>query len=257
MAHTKPRKSAWQKPLISQEVSALCGSSRKLNIINNLPADKYMERFAKAAKRHGFKAQFLASGRIIYYLGKGPQKISLMSGIHGEERAGPIALLTWLETARKGKLIDKKKISLMICPLVGHDAWNKRFRLENGKINLNSVWARDRAPRYVHEIKRAIENFEPTIFVDFHEDSTITDKEPYIWRNQAAKGIILNLQHAFGCPPKKGLWKSPQFKGTTETFVYISTGCLETTTIETPQTKLLRSRVGFDLAVLKWIVKQA
>ena len=253
MVTTKSKSSVWNKPLISQEVAALFGLSRKLNIINNLSAQKYMDRFAKAAKRHGFRARYLDDDRFVYCLGHGPSKIAIISGIHGEERSGPISLLTWLEGSKRGSLIPKN-VSLLICPLVGHDAWNKRTRLENAKTNLNSVWSRERAPRYIHELKRQIKNFNPSIFVDIHEDSTIKDKEPYIFRNLKVKGVVRSLQAALGVSKKKGLWESPEYKGTSETFVF-DIGCKETTTLETPQTKPIESRVGFDLAAIKWILK--
>jgi hypothetical protein len=249
----RSKRSAWNKTLVSQEVTSLCGLSRKLNIINNLPAEKYMERFARAAKRHGFRARYLSGGRCVYYLGRGPGKVAIISGIHGEERSGPVSLLTWLEGNKRGSLIPKK-VSLLVCPLVGHDAWNNKTRLENGRMNLNSVWAKERAPGYIHELKREIKNFDPSVFVDIHEDCTIKDKEPYLFRNKRVKGMIRGLQVALGVSRKKGLWESPEYKGTSETFVF-DLGCKETTTLETPQTKPIKSRVGFDLAAIKWIIE--
>jgi len=250
---TKKKRSAWTKRIISSEVSSLVPISAKLNKINSLSADKYMERFHKAAKRHGFRARLLDSGRVVYYLGKGPAKVAIISGIHGEERSGPVALLAWLESTKRRNLIPKN-VSLLVCPIIGHEAWNNKRRFESGRMNLNCVWNKERAPKYIHELKNELENFQPQIFVDIHEDSTIKDKEPYLFRNKKVKGLVKSLQIALWVPRKKGLWQYPEYKGTSETFA-CELGCGETTTLETPQTKSLRSRVGFDLAAIKWILK--
>lgn len=247
------RGSAWKSEIVVQEVRKMRNRTSKLKTIDNLPASEYMLRFDQAAKKHRFRVKRLSDGRSVYQLGKGPVKISIISGIHGEERAGPVSLLAWLELTKKGYLIPEH-VTLLVCPLVGHEAWNNRRRHESGKTNLNSVWARERAPKYIHELKKELRRFKSQVFLDIHEDSTIRDNEPYIFRHQMIRGKILELQGALGVSPRKGLWKSPKYRGTSETFVY-DTGCFETSTLETPQTKSLRSRVGFDLAAIKWVLE--
>jgi predicted deacylase len=262
MAPTKP-KSAWRKRIVTREVAKLDGLSPKLYKINNLSAESFMKRFDKAAKKHGFKTKRMRFGRSVYTLGKGPERVLFNSGIHGEERAGPIALLTWLERTDKGQLISEN-FSLMISPLVGHDAWNNKRRKENNKINLNSVWvsknekkerfqhASVRPPKYVTDIRKAMIKFDPTFFLDFHEDTTIKDNEPYLWRNFKNRGAIYDLQEAVGVSRKKGGWAIEDANKTTaEIFVY-ELGCEQTSTVETPQTKSLKYRVAFDLAIIHW-----
>ena len=258
---TTKSKSAWKKKIVAKEVALLKPMVGKLHRINNLPAETYMNRFVAAAKKHGFKKRSLSFGRALFYLGTGPKKVLITSGIHGEERAGPIALLHYLENTPKGQLIAANS-TLMVCPLIGHDAWNNKKRKENNKTNLNSVWYHKhdkdpktlRIPRYIQEMKRAIIKFKPEFFLDFHEDTTIKDKEPYCFRMNTNRGMVYNLQGVFGLSRKKGVWSYPDWIGTTETFV-AQTGRLETTTIETPQSKHLKFRVGFDLGVLKWLKK--
>lgn len=247
-------RSAWRNILVAKEVRKLRYRTSKFETINNLEANEYMDRFDQAAKKHKFKKKKLSEDRAIYFLGNGSVKIAIISGIHGEERAGPVALLSWLEMTRKNYLIPEH-ITLMVCPLVGHDAWNNHAREENGKINLNEVWERKQIlPKYISELKTAIQTFKPAIFMDIHEDSTIEDNEPYLFRERRVNGIIKKLQKALGVSTLKGLWKNPEYRGTSETFVFRN-GCLETTTLETPQTKMLKSRVGFNLAAIKWILK--
>lgn len=253
----KRPKSAWRKRIVSKEINCLKPLTGKLNKINNLPADLYMKRFMAAAKKHGFRVKTLSGGRSVFYYGKGPVKLAFLSGIHGEERSGPVSLLTMLETTKKGELFDKKAISLMICPLVGFDAWNNKTRLENKKINLNCVWTDQykRRPRYVGEIEKELLRFKPEFYVDFHEDSTITDKEPYMFRHKSNKGVVFLLQKTMGVSRKKGTWvRCADSLGTSEDLMFAN-GCHETTTIETPQTKPLRFRVGFDLALIGWLFK--
>lgn len=132
-------RSAWRSLLVAREIKKLRNLTTKFPTIDNLEASEYMERFEIAAKKHRFKKTKMSEGRAVFHLGNGPIRIAIISGIHGEERAGPIALLSWLEMTRKDYLIPEH-ISLMICPLVGHDAWNNRAREENGTVNLNEVW---------------------------------------------------------------------------------------------------------------------
>jgi hypothetical protein len=249
----RKKSSSWKTPLVAQEVFKMRNRAGKLKTIDNLLAEDYMIRFDQAAKKHRFKVKRLSDGRSAYQLGKGPVKLSIISGIHGEERAGPVSLLAWLELTKKGCLIPGH-VTLLICPLVGHEAWNHRRRHEKGKMNLNSVWERERAPEYIHELKKVLARFKSTVFLDIHEDSMIKDNEPYIFRHQKIRGKILELQGALGVSSRKGLWKSPKYKGASETFVF-DAGCKETSTLETPQTKPLRSRVGFDLAAIKWVLE--
>ena len=253
---TKPiKKSSWTNPLVSREASGLIGLSKNLNIINTLTAKRYLRRFHKAAQKHGFKKYSLSQGRQTYYLGEGPHKMVIISGIHGEERAGPVALLTWLEETKRDRLIPKG-VCLMICPMVAHNAWDNEVRLEN-RANLNNAWIRPMAPDYIHELKTEIINQEPRVFLDLHEDETIVDGEPYICKNKNNFGLIYSLKEALGVGPRKGLWHNPsdsEHRGTSEAWAW-SIGCRETATIETPLKKLLARRVGFNLAVIKWVIK--
>jgi len=253
MSFSKKKKSAWKNKLVIDKISSL-RSSKTLLKINKYTHQKYIKRFDIAAEKHKFSTKDLGLGRKAYFLGNGVVHLAIISGIHGEERAGPIALLKMLEKTRKGKLIPNN-ISLVIVPLIAFDAWNKQNR-ENGGINLNESWTKKFAPDYIHNLKNELTSFKPDIFLDFHEDSTIEDKEPYLFRRRGNKNIIFELQNAIDVCRKKGIWrKCIEHPGSSESFAH-SIGCPETTTIETPQTEPLRSRVGFDLAILDWLFRK-
>jgi len=252
--HNKKKKSAWRNKLVSSKISALKKVTKSLIKINKLTHEDYMKRFSLAAEKHNFSSVDLGSSRKVFYLGNGAIRLALISGIHGEERAGPISLLKFLERTKAGKLIPSN-VSLLISPLLGFDAWDKQSR-ENEEINLNEAWSKKAAPDYIHQLKIELENFKPDLFFDFHEDSTIEDEEPYLFRRKANKNIIFELQDALDVCRKKGIWrKSVEYPGSSESFAH-SIGCPETTTVETPQTQPLRNRVGFDLAILDWVMKK-
>jgi hypothetical protein len=250
----KKKKSAWKNKLVSSKILALKRVSKTLSNINKFSHENYMKRFIVAAEKHNFSCVELGSNRKVFYLGSGAMHLAIISGIHGEERAGPIALLKFLERTKVGSLIPNN-ISLLISPLLGFDAWDKKSR-ENEKLNLNESWSKKAAPDYIHKLKIELENFKPDLFFDFHEDSTIEDEEPYLFRRKSNKNIIFELQNAMDICRKKGIWrKSVEYPGSSESFAH-SIGCPETTTVETPQTQPLRNRVGFNLAVLDWIMKK-
>jgi hypothetical protein len=246
----KKRKSSWNNELVVSRIAVLKRQSKSLSKIDKLSYQDYMERFSIAAEKHNFTFIDLGSSRKAFVLGTGSIHLAMISGIHGEERAGPIALLKFLERTKKGRLIPDN-ISLFISPILGSEGWDKRDRI-NDNVNLNDVWSWKSAPNYIHNVKEELKNFKPDLFFDFHEDTSIEDNEPYLWRKRSNRDFIFELQKAVGVCRRKGNWRYiKDFNGCSENFIH-SIGCRETTTIETPQSASLRSRVGFNLAVLKY-----
>lgn len=249
----KTKRSAWNNELVLDELYRVKRFGPKFRKIDNLSAQDYMTRFKKAADKHGFKHKELSAGRAMFTLGTGKMRVSMISGIHGEERSGPVALLSWLELTPKGRLIGDH-VSLFVCPLVGHQAWNMNEREEKKNLNLNQVWRWKSAPKYVQELRTELTKFKSDMYMDFHEDSTIEDKEPYVFREKKTGEYIKIIQTTFSLSKTKGVFKrsNPEYHGTSEDFA-LRLGCKNTTTIETPLDKYLRFRVGFNLALLKYV----
>ena len=111
----------------------------------------------------------LVNGAKIYQYGR--PKIFLMSGVHGEERAGVMALLTILKN-------DLKDVWILPCLNVqGHKELN---RFCNGD-NLNHEFQGDTTIDFMQELMEIIKNNKPDLFVDLHED---TEEDcNYIWSN--------------------------------------------------------------------------
>jgi len=139
---------------------------------------EYQERFRTAASRHDGNLIELPNGGTIFTKGKRHRDhLSIMSGVHGDERSGPLALLRWLEETEPGKLINKYT-TLWICPLVNDDGWDKKNRLHNG-LDLNRSFTNELAPEFLKVIMESLNNTNNPLgnrfstFFDLHEDDEV------------------------------------------------------------------------------------
>ena len=130
----------------------------------------YLERFACAADRAGFKREVLAEvgGFSIPAYTKsaeGLPVIYLSSGVHGDEPAGPLALLEMLEDG-----FFEQPVNWLICPLLNPVGLTKGTR-ENGEgIDLNRDYLAlksEEVRAHVHWLKQQP---VPDIFISLHED---------------------------------------------------------------------------------------
>ena len=206
--------------------------------IDDLTFRDFMVRVGRAAGKHGLRMTGLTNGSIILRTSEsvtGP-RIALLSGLHGEERAGPIALLTWLESVKK--LPDG--IQFWICPLLSRRAWESRERAPDG-LNLNRVW-NDKAPPIVKDAMASLRAFKPQVFIDLHEDHLITDGRPYVYRHETSTWGK-TFQEMLGVKSRE--WDALDHE-TAESFAR-GLGCKRTATVETAQTERLEDRVRFHV----------
>jgi|GEM_PF-1279349 len=211
----------------------------------------FTARLGRAAAKHGLRMHGLSNGAIILTTHEsvsGP-KVALLSGLHGEERAGPIALLTWLERTRT----LPKDVRLWICPLLSRRTWDSRERAPGG-TNLNRVWNADEAPPIVADAMASLRAFKPDVFIDLHEEQTIDDGRAYAHRHgTSAWGRY--LQRVLGASTREGVWHKLDGK-TAESFVR-SIGCKRTSTVETAQTEPLAKRVNFHAQAIAFALDSA
>jgi len=103
---------------------------------NDLTFQEFQLRFLVAARRHGCQGIQLPNGGYTFTYGHpDAPRLSLMSGLHGDERSGPLALLHWFENCEPGTLI-RDELSLWITPLVNNVGWDMNCRTWN-YVDLN------------------------------------------------------------------------------------------------------------------------
>jgi predicted deacylase len=144
---------------------------------DHLSFQEFHDRVNIAASRHAGSVQWLDNGGAQVRIGdQHLPAICIVSGLHGDERSGPIAILRLLERAN---LLLPVGYSLLVFPLVNDVGWNARTR-EWSTLDLNRSFGLPHAPKFLQQIADEIARSRPPGFLDLHEDSD-TDF-PYIFR---------------------------------------------------------------------------
>lgn len=102
-----------------------------------------------------------------------------MGGVHGDERSGPVVV----DMVRRELEIDimnniTDKLALWTVPTLNIGAYYKKKRRGPGKIDINRHFdvSDPKAPLYLKETMISLAMFQPTAFIDLHEDDV---DEPY------------------------------------------------------------------------------
>ena len=130
----------------------------------------YFDRFACAAERAGFKREILTQVgefSIPAYTKSADTDavIYLSSGVHGDEPAGPLALLEMLEDG-----FFQQPVNWMICPLLNPVGHMNETRENGDAIDLNRDYLAlksEEVRAHVHWLKQQP---VPDIFISLHED---------------------------------------------------------------------------------------
>lgn len=208
---------------------------------------EFYDRFAAIARREGASVERFGNGAYSAHFGSPRDPLAFfMSGLHGDEQAGPLALLEWLEKDGHHRLL-KKNIALKVIPLVNDLGWD-RYTRNYGRQNLNRNFD-SRAPGFLRQMMLAIEKRPPKFFLDLHEDQQV--RNAYIFRMAGdASGLSEFLQANMQAYDL--LWKPARtWGGTSEVFVR-SLGCRYAATTETPRGWSLRRRIRWHCVCLDW-----
>lgn len=129
----------------------------------------FLDEFAEAAQRHGFRSQVLldtADGPLMAWEKEDQDSLIYASGgIHGDEPAGPLALL---EMMREGSFSDR--YHWLICPALnpGGLALGKRENREG--IDLNRDYLQQKSQEIAAHARWLMRDRVPDVFVSLHED---------------------------------------------------------------------------------------
>lgn len=211
----------------------------------SLSFDNYYTRFNAAALKHGMTILQLPHGGCIATLGGAPY-LALMSGLHGDERSGPLAILEWLEATPSHELMSSH-YGLWIAPLINDDGWNKNSRLWND-IDLNRHFTNE-APTFLKIIMQNLTEHAPTLFLDLHEDAE--RDQAYVFKcledsHELANALALELNADIE------LWShDDEWTGASETFVR-HLGVNKSITIEAPPIWNIEARIVWQKRAILW-----
>jgi predicted deacylase len=216
--------------------------------LNTLTFEGFNLRLRAACKRHGAHVGVAANGCLIIQSGQANAvRLSIMSGLHGDERSGPIALLRWLEETMPGALTPEG-VSLWLAPLVNDDGWNSNRREWKG-IDLNRSFIDGVAPPFLRELMDAIRSMPPLLFIDLHEDSNVPYS--YIYRKKEdTHDLSYRLQRYLDATDVP--WSSEDcWDGASEVYVR-GLGISLSTTLEAPPAWPLPQRVEWQSKAIRW-----
>jgi hypothetical protein len=131
--------------------------------ISSLSYDSYVRYSDSAATRAGMDIEVLDGDVRLYSRGTGRPSVFIISGQHGDERAGPVAVLQ--------SLIEDDfppEASVRICPITNPIAWDEKERKPDG-LDMNRVWSLEEAPPHILYIMMSMEADRPYVFLDLHE----------------------------------------------------------------------------------------
>ena len=121
----------------------------------------------------------LSNESAVFRFGKGT-KLFIMSGVHGNERSGPIAIIDFFSNPSNFKDLP---IEFTVCPLLNTVGWDENSRYE-AHINLNRCF-NQKGPKFIQELMNLLRNNTPDYFVDLHEDFDKKEKD-YLWIQEGA-----------------------------------------------------------------------
>ncbi len=214
----------------------------------------YQEQFAAAVGRRGGVIRRLANGGCLAEFGrkKGPL-LAVVSGVHGDERSGPLALQSFVKEASL-EVFRSDGPALWLVPLLNDDGWDNNTREWKG-VNLNSAFIPDSPVPFVAEMMRHLAARVPQIFLDLHEDSE--KPYPYVYRfTDDRQDFTLRLRDALGAG--ETLWSpgdEERWIGSTEIFVR-QLGCERSVTIEAPPVWPMQARIAWNALAVRYCVTE-
>lgn len=216
--------------------------------MNTLSFRAYYQRFETAACQRGAVLERVSNGlSVAFFGGSNVPRLAIMSGVHGDERSGPQAILSWLEK-QTPYLFPGPDRGLIVVPLVNDLGWDANCRDWNG-IDLNRSFHLPGAPNFLREILNLLVTARPQIFLDLHEDDYI--EKPYVFRLEGENDhLSAHLAAALGFQESSWAWE-PVWDGSAEVVLRRS-GCHNSMTLEVPFDLPLENRVAWNIQAIEW-----
>lgn len=163
------------------------------------------EEAASLGRVLGASITRLSNDGVIIELNRGPRIISILTGLHGNERVGPYFVLELLRSWVRGS--DEPPTSMVIVPVVNDHGWDKSKRNWRG-IDLNTEFDADGQAPHIRELASFYEGMprRPVLHWDIHEDWM--KSSAYVWLHKSRQDDPLNAELADHLGIKTKLWKN-------------------------------------------------
>lgn len=234
-----------------------------------------IRRWRAVARKAGLRLEPLAEtgDHVIWLLRTAPpgdpRTIYLSTGIHGDEPAGPLALLAWAER----HLATLRAQPFFILPCLNPWGLLNNSRFDARGHDLNRTFSNEKPPSPVAELNRLIANERFLVSLTLHEDYDADGlyiyevmRFPPFWGERLldrARRVIaidsrrrIDRRHARGGLVRR-LFRPERFPGMPESIHLHRRHSFKTFTVETPSEFDLKVRVAGHVAVLEEIVRLA
>lgn len=182
-------------------------------------SDIIFECVASAAKL-GWQCLPLANG-VPLIIKRGNNVLSLLSGVHGDERSGPVFLTNLLGSYVANPAMIPQR-GMVIVPLLNDEGWDDRGRRWNG-FDLNRQFVTQTPVKHVRELMDVLSFLRPMVHWDLHEDDERLQN--YVYGYSSSKtNLAMTVCQALGCPlePSEKPSTNPQddMSGSSEEFMH-------------------------------------
>lgn len=209
-----------------------------------LSFQEYHIRFRRAVLRQKAHLTLLSNGGYVAQLGTG-FCFAMMSGLHGDEPSGPLAILKWLESLPDNYQFPSP---LWIAPLVNDDGWEKNQR-EWHSQDLNRSFNQF-APDFLETIMASLEVAQPRFFLDLHEDSDFDFS--YVYQFTGDKHSLV-AQIASALDVQIQTWSDFSEWETASEIYLRRLGCEYCFTVEASPQWPLQERIELHIKSIDWI----
>lgn len=169
----------------------------------------------------------------------------IMSGVHGDERGGPLAILKYLQFDK----LNTTNYKTIILPLINEDGWQKKDRHHTG-IDLNRNF-NPSGPIHVRQIIDYLTPEQIEIFVDLHED---IDEDGFVYKLSTDNHDFADKIAAHvGCPLVTED-NHDQWGDSTEKFIR-SLGCPYAATTEAPGKVSPQEKIDWNYRVFEYVAR--
>jgi predicted double-glycine peptidase len=131
-------------------------------------AAELVHECASFAERAGMATRFLSHCTPLIVHRGGPEVVTVIAGLHGNERSGPLCLRECLRAWADGEK-PLPLVTLVMVPLANLEGWDANDRLWRG-LDPNRAWHADGRVPFVREIMGVFERARSSAHLDLHED---------------------------------------------------------------------------------------
>lgn len=236
------------------------------------PYSGYLRKLHELADRRGFLVEdlgLLHSAMPLYRVVINPdaqRTYAVISGLHGNERAGPFSVLKFMATTS-----PSPDVRVVIMPLVNPQGFVEGKRRNSENRDLNRQWCKDTLHGDAAKIARAMEDYKPEFLHTLHEDPAreefylyFSDKNnPELYDELIGKAEqffpILGQKTVFGDRVKGGkvdAYKPDENRHRCSIEGYYYRKGLNFLVTETPGQADLSSRVEFTSLAMDWVISR-